>query len=59
MNIMVGQITKHNKVIVKVKIKMNGFLWEMGKLLMVNVMVNANFKVKVKLESLSMFQLQF
>ena len=56
---MVGQITKHNKVIVKVKIKMNGFLWEMGKLLMFNVMVNANFKVKVKLESLSMFQFLF
>ena len=59
MNIMVGQFPKHNKVILKVKVKMNGFLWEMGKLVMVNVMVKTIFKVKVKLESMYIFLSMF
>ena len=58
MNIIVGQITKH-KFLLKVNVKMNGFLWEMRKLVMVNVMVKAIFKVKVKLESMYIFLSMF
>ena len=44
MNMVGRSNTKHNKVIVKVKVNMNGSLWEMRKLVVVNVQCQCNFQ---------------
>ena len=51
--------TKHNKVIVKVKVNMNGSLWEMGKLIVVNVMVKAISRSRSSLSQCQYFRLCF